>query len=80
MDVLVALGTGITYTYSVFSLMVNIYQGESILEQYFETCVFLIFFVILGKFLESYAKGYYLIFIFRSNFSSNYKASSVNSR
>ena len=52
-----ALGTGITYLYSVFSLINNVIKKEAAQEQYFETCVFLIFFVILGKFLESYAKG-----------------------
>lgn len=59
MDVLVALGTGITYAYSLFSLLINVFEGQVVQEQYFETCVFLIFFVILGKFLESYAKGIY---------------------
>ena len=57
MDVLVALGTGITYIYSLSSLLTNVLKGNVVQEQYFETCVFLIFFVILGKFLEAYAKG-----------------------
>ena len=75
-----ALGTGITYLYSVFSLTLNVIKEEAIQEQYFETCVFLIFFVILGKFLESYAKGMYDSSHCRSNIASYYKVAPANAK
>ena len=79
MDVLVALGTGITYLYSLSSLTLNVIKEEAVQEQYFETCIFLIFFVILGKFLESYAKGF-LASHSRSNIASYYKVASANAK
>lgn len=57
MDVLVALGTGITYVFSCYSLIFNIASKNVVQEQFFETTVFLIFFIILGKYLEAVAKG-----------------------
>jgi Cu+-exporting ATPase len=57
MDVLIALGTSAAYFYSVYSLVRSVITQEASMGQYFETSVFLIFFVLLGKYLECYAKG-----------------------
>lgn len=65
MDSLIAIGTSTAYVYSVWQylsyLAVNNsffgLNGEKIPELYFETAAFLITFVILGKWLESKAKG-----------------------
>jgi Cu+-exporting ATPase len=57
MDVLVALGTGISYFYSCYAIATNLYHQRQVQEQFFETSVFLIFFIILGKYLEALAKG-----------------------
>lgn len=57
MDVLVALGTTISYVFSVYAVIVNLATGAHLVDQYFETSVFLIFFILLGKFLEALAKG-----------------------
>lgn len=51
MDSLVAIGTSVAYIYS----LINLILGSS--DLYFETSAFLITFVVLGKFLESKAKG-----------------------
>lgn len=65
MDSLIAIGTSAAYFYSVVNF-VNYWltndsviglDGEKIPELYFETAAFLITFVILGKWLESRAKG-----------------------
>lgn len=65
MDSLIAIGTSAAYFYSVINLvdyafknnsLIGLY-GEKIPELYFETAAFLITFVILGKWLESRAKG-----------------------
>jgi P-type Cu+ transporter len=59
MDTLVAVGTGAAYLYSLFS-MYMIFQGVegySIENLYFEVAGILIFFILLGRFLESRAKG-----------------------
>ena len=57
MDVLVALGTTIAYLFSVYALAFNICSGEHIVDQFFETSIFLIFFILFGKYLEAFAKG-----------------------
>ncbi len=65
MDSLIAIGTSAAYFYSVInfvsyaltnSSLIGV-DGEKIPELYFETSAFLITFVILGKWLESRAKG-----------------------
>ncbi|KAJ3317137.1 hypothetical protein HDU76_001326 [Blyttiomyces sp. JEL0837] len=57
MDVLVALGTTAAYLYSVYATLRSISLGMDTGGQYWETSVLLIFFILLGKFLECYAKG-----------------------
>lgn len=65
MDSLVAIGTGTAYVYSLVNLIVYFSKtgsfigvgGEKIPDLYFEVAAFLITFVILGKWLESRAKG-----------------------
>jgi len=51
MDTLIVLGTSAAYFYSVYAVLFN--QGH----QYFEAAAVLITLVILGKYLESVAKG-----------------------
>ncbi|KAJ2744697.1 hypothetical protein GGI20_002752 [Coemansia sp. BCRC 34301] len=53
MDVLIALGTTAAYVGSIIS--VTMQKGDG--EQFFETAVFLMTFVLLGRWLESIAKG-----------------------
>ncbi|KAI9197431.1 uncharacterized protein BJ171DRAFT_427961 [Polychytrium aggregatum] len=59
MDVLVALGTSAAYFYSIYSVALSVSSrgaaGE--VEEFFETSVFLIFFILLGKYMEIYSKG-----------------------
>ncbi len=55
MDSLVAIGTGAAYVYSVYGV-VSAYYGASP-EYYFEVSALLIAFILLGKYLESAAKG-----------------------
>jgi Cu+-exporting ATPase len=57
MDTLIVLGTTVSYAYSVYSVVLNIVQGNHSETQFFEVSIFLIFFVLLGKYLESFAKG-----------------------
>ncbi len=66
MDVLVALGTTIAFAFSVYitfaPVIFNDWSGEATRElnegmPYFETCAMLITFVLLGKMLETRAKG-----------------------
>ncbi|KAL2524712.1 Copper-transporting ATPase RAN1 [Abeliophyllum distichum] len=56
MDVLVALGTSVSYFYSVCALLYGAITGFWS-PTYFETSAMLITFVLLGKYLESLAKG-----------------------
>ncbi|KAJ0867917.1 putative P-type Cu(+) transporter [Helianthus annuus] len=56
MDVLVALGTTAAYVYSVYALLYGAITGFWS-PTYFETSAMLITFVLLGKYLESLAKG-----------------------
>ncbi|KAJ1941970.1 hypothetical protein FBU59_003345, partial [Linderina macrospora] len=53
MDVLIALGTTAAYVGSIISVVLQ--QGAG--EQFFETAVFLMTFVFLGRWLEAIAKG-----------------------
>ncbi|PIA14029.1 heavy metal translocatin [Coemansia reversa NRRL 1564] len=53
MDVLIALGTTASYVGSVVSVALQKGSGE----QFFETAVFLITFILLGRWLEAIAKG-----------------------
>jgi Cu+-exporting ATPase len=57
MDTLVALGTSAAYSYSLYAIVTNILAGAMLSAQFFETTIFLIFFILLGKYLESFAKG-----------------------
>ncbi|KAJ3218246.1 ATPase Cu transporting protein 7B [Dinochytrium kinnereticum] len=57
MDVLIALGTSAAYFYSVYSIIDSVIQRKMGDHQYFETSVLLIFFVLLGKYMECFAKG-----------------------
>mgnify|MGYP001563880813 FL=1 len=61
MDSLIAIGTSTAYFYSAFNLISNFIQTKSILGEvdnlYFEVAALLITFVLLGKWLESSAKG-----------------------
>lgn len=66
MDVLVALGTTIAFLFSLWITFLPVFRGdwtghESLAINdgmpYFETCAMLITFVLLGKMLESRAKG-----------------------
>ncbi|KAK3028380.1 hypothetical protein RJ639_038054 [Escallonia herrerae] len=56
MDVLVALGTSASYFYSVCALLYGAITGFWS-PTYFETSAMLITFVLMGKYLESLAKG-----------------------
>ncbi|KAI8848236.1 E1-E2 ATPase-domain-containing protein [Chytridium lagenaria] len=57
MDVLIALGTSAAYFYSLVLVIIGLATGVAEEENFFETSILLIFFVILGKYLEVYAKG-----------------------
>jgi Cu+-exporting ATPase len=65
MDSLIAIGTSAAYAYSVVNFLRYAFLHESIIgvsgakipELYFETSALLITFVVLGKWLESRAKG-----------------------
>ncbi len=65
MDSLIAIGTSVAYFYSLANLIIHYIntgsiagiKGEKVTEIYFETSAFLITFVLLGKWLESKAKG-----------------------
>lgn len=56
MDVLVVLGTTASYVYSVCALLYGAVSGFWS-PTYFETSAMLITFVLLGKYLETLAKG-----------------------
>ncbi|WP_338776412.1 heavy metal translocating P-type ATPase [Metabacillus sp. FJAT-52054] len=57
MDVLVALGTSTAYLYSLFITFKSISLQEHIQGLYFETSAILITLILLGKMLETQAKG-----------------------
>eukprot|EP01087_Luapelamoeba_hula_P009187 TRINITY_DN2361_c0_g1_i1.p1 TRINITY_DN2361_c0_g1~~TRINITY_DN2361_c0_g1_i1.p1 ORF type:complete len:880 (+),score=129.55 TRINITY_DN2361_c0_g1_i1:194-2833(+) len=57
MDLLVALGTSISYFYSVFIIILNLIDSSYKPVVFFETSAMLITFILLGKYLEFAAKG-----------------------
>ncbi|KAH6559807.1 hypothetical protein BASA60_000455 [Batrachochytrium salamandrivorans] len=57
MDVLVALGTTAAYLFSVYAISINAISQKRSVDQFFETAIFLIFFILLGKYLETLAKA-----------------------
>ena len=61
MDLLVALGSGITFIYSTvmaIKILNHPSHGEHLIHNiYFESAAMILVFITLGKFLESYAKG-----------------------
>jgi Cu+-exporting ATPase len=58
MDVLVALGTSCAYFYSVLAIVVGLANAQFRAHMvYFETSTTLITFILLGKYLETLAKG-----------------------
>ncbi|KAK9079071.1 hypothetical protein SSX86_000741 [Deinandra increscens subsp. villosa] len=57
MDVLVALGTNAAYFYSVYTLIKASLSDKFEGQDFFETSTMLVSFILLGKYLESMAKG-----------------------
>lgn len=61
MDSLIAIGTSAAYVYSLFTLVAHVIDTGTVLgtmhELYFETSALLITFVLLGKWMETRAKG-----------------------
>ncbi|KAL4591462.1 hypothetical protein LXL04_004428 [Taraxacum kok-saghyz] len=57
MDVLVALGTNAAYFYSVYTVTKALLSDKFEGQDFFETSTMLISFILLGKYLESMAKG-----------------------
>jgi Cu+-exporting ATPase len=57
MDTLVAIGTLAAYLFSIYSMIENFLLGKKESDQFFETVIFLIFFILIGKYLEHCAKG-----------------------
>jgi P-type Cu+ transporter len=61
MDSLIAIGTSAAYFYSLYNLIVHFFTEGTLIgnvhDLYFEVAAFLITFVLLGKWLESRAKG-----------------------
>lgn len=57
MDVLIALGVGAAYLYSIFACIVRMTNSNFVLNVFFEVSLFIITFVILGRYLENIAKG-----------------------
>ncbi len=56
MDILVALGTSATFLFSLYMVILNRKEGHNP-NIYFEASVFIITFIIFGKYLESIAKS-----------------------
>ncbi|XP_071712123.1 copper-transporting ATPase HMA4-like [Rutidosis leptorrhynchoides] len=57
MDVLVALGTNAAYFYSVYTVIKALLSDKFEGQDFFETSTMLVSFILLGKYLESMAKG-----------------------
>ena len=57
MDFLVSLGTNASYFYSVFSVFLACMYKEFHGQHFFESSALLLTFVVMGKLMESYAKG-----------------------
>ena len=57
MDTLVAVGTTVAYFGSILNVMIPIVNGDEPGYQFFETSVFLITFIWLGRWMEAKVKG-----------------------
>jgi Cu+-exporting ATPase len=57
MDSLIAMGTGVAYIYSIYIMVLIFLEKALPSELYFEIAGLVVAFIILGKFLESVAKG-----------------------
>jgi len=57
MDSMVFLGTAAAYFYSLILVIISLFTKNSQLELYFESAVFILIFVSLGKYLEALTKG-----------------------
>lgn len=57
MNVLIALGTSAAYFYSIFACVYAMFRPDFDAEVFFDTSAMLIPIIILGKFLETVAKG-----------------------
>lgn len=57
MDTLVALGTGIAYLYSLIQTVLYFQGVIQTIDLYYEVAGLLIFFILLGRYLEAIAKG-----------------------
>ncbi|KAJ3127992.1 hypothetical protein HK098_005328 [Nowakowskiella sp. JEL0407] len=57
MDVLVVLGTSTAYFFSLYTVLDAMWTKTKPMGTFFETAVFLIFFILFGKYLEVFAKG-----------------------
>eukprot|EP01094_Clydonella_sp_ATCC50884_P026078 TRINITY_DN703_c0_g1_i1.p1 TRINITY_DN703_c0_g1~~TRINITY_DN703_c0_g1_i1.p1 ORF type:complete len:904 (+),score=198.75 TRINITY_DN703_c0_g1_i1:89-2800(+) len=57
MDVLVALATFLSYAYSLMAMVYGVYDKEFEVHTFFDTAAMLIMFILLGKYMESVAKG-----------------------
>lgn len=57
MNVLIALGTSSAYFYSLFACLYSMFNPQFMAEVFFDTSAMLIPIIILGKYLETVAKG-----------------------
>jgi Cu+-exporting ATPase len=57
MDVLIAVGTSAAYLYSVIAVLIGMFNSDFEPIVFFEISLFLIAFVMMGRFLENLAKG-----------------------
>lgn len=57
MDVLIALGIGTAYLYSILACIIKISSPSFALNVFFEVSLFIVTFVIIGRYLENIAKG-----------------------
>jgi len=57
MDVLISLGTNVAYLVSVFMILHSLIFGSMFARDYFDTSALLITFILIGKYLETTARG-----------------------
>lgn len=57
MDVLIAIGVGVAYAYSLLACIIKMNNEAFVLNVFFEVSLFIIAFVMLGRLLENIAKG-----------------------
>lgn len=57
MDTLVALGSGVSFVYSVYLLFDQIFAPTPTAHYYFESAAMILVLITVGKMLESYSKG-----------------------